>query len=55
MGAKVILKAKSTIEMAQINRCYLIADSGEEVKVTKEMVKLACKQLLLRCKKTALS
>lgn len=54
MGAKILLKGRATaIELAQMNRCYLIAESGEEVTVTKEMVKLACKQLLARCKKTS--
>ncbi|MCH4246873.1 MULTISPECIES: PA1571 family protein [Acinetobacter] len=52
MDAKVILKTGATaIEFARFNRCYLLAESGEEIKVTKEMVRLACTQLLSRCKK----
>lgn len=52
MGAKVLLKSGATaIELVRVNRCYLIAETGEEVTVTKEMVRLACKQLLARCKK----
>lgn len=52
MGAKVLLgKSVKVVEMMQIERCYLIAETGEEVSVTKEMVKAACKQLLKRCKK----
>ena len=51
MGAKVLLKGGAkAIEIARINRCYLIAETGEEVSVTKDMVKLACKQLLSKCK-----
>lgn len=57
MGAKVLLKGSAAaVELSKaVNRCYFIAESGEEVSVTKDMVKGACKQLLARCKKTALS
>lgn len=53
MGAKAILRnsAASAVELARVNRCYMIADSGEEVKVTKEMIQMACHQILSRCKK----
>ena len=55
MGAKVLLKGSAiAVEMTKAaNRCYLIAESGEEVSVTKDMVKSACKQLLARCKKVS--
>lgn len=52
MGAKVLLRNSVKVaHMAQTDRCYMIAETGEEISVTKEMVKLACKQLLKRCKK----
>jgi hypothetical protein len=52
MGAKALLRTGvKAMELTQLNRCYLIADSGEEVRVTKEMVRMACCQLLARCKK----
>ncbi len=53
MGAKAIFRhgTASAIELTRLNRCYLIAETGEEVKVTKEMIQLACHQLLARCKK----
>ncbi|WP_171257505.1 PA1571 family protein [Acinetobacter qingfengensis] len=52
MGAKAFLRTGvKAMELTQLNRCYMIADSGEEVKVTKEMIRHACSQLLARCKK----
>lgn len=52
MGAKAILKTGVTaMEYTRLNRCYMLAESGEEVRVTKEMIRLACSQLLARCKK----
>ena len=53
MGAKVLLKGhKAAVEMKKsVQRCYHISDSGEEICVTKEMIKGACQQLLSRCKK----
>lgn len=51
MGAKAIFKTGvSAIELSHTHRCYMLAESGEEVKVTKEMVLLACSQLLARCR-----
>ena len=54
MGAKVLLKGhKAAIELRKATQhCYHISSSGEEISVTKEMIKGACKQLLTRCKKT---
>ena len=53
MGVKILLKGKkSVVSYMKANRCYMISESGEQVSVTKEMVKGACQQLLSRCKKT---
>lgn len=52
MGAKALFRTgRKSMELTQLNRCYMIANSGEEIKVTKEMVRVACSQLLARCKK----
>ena len=53
MGAtKTLLKTGATaIELTRANRCYMVSDSGEEVRVTKEMIQMACHQLLSRCRK----
>lgn len=53
MGAKAILRttAKTAIELTHFNRCYMLSETGEEIKVTKDMVRVACLQLLARCKK----
>lgn len=53
MGAtKTLKKASATvIEMTRLNRCYMMSESGEEVRVTKDMIQMACAQLLARCRK----
>ena len=53
MGAtKTLKKASATaIEMTRLNRCYMVSESGEEVQVTKDMIQMACAQLLARCRK----
>ncbi|MCJ8146165.1 MULTISPECIES: PA1571 family protein [Acinetobacter] len=53
MGAtKTLLKTGATaIELTRVNRCYMVSESGEEVRVTKEMIQMACSQLLSRCRK----
>ena len=52
MGAKVLLKGhKAAVDITKAaQRCYHVSESGEEICVTKEMIKGACKQLLSRCK-----
>ena len=53
MGAtKTLLKTGATaIELTRVNHCYVVSESGEEVRVTKEMIQMACSQLLSRCRK----
>ena len=53
MGAtKMLVKTGATaIELTRVNRFYMVSESGEEVRVTKEMIQMACSQLLSRCRK----
>lgn len=53
MGTQAVLLSLDATknQESKFNRCYLLAESGKEIQVTKEMIGLVCQQILARCKK----